>query len=119
MEMNVDSIDEETTQTIERMAVLRPSTKHISLWTRHLEMKRNEICVLAGLMNLVGIGKEVRTEVNLETSVTKCTNIFPMKVKRMLYEAIDNMVWNVCDDEISSWIKRNKVYDKIVEDENV
>ena len=46
MEMtHVDSPDEETTKMIERMAVLRLSTKHINLWTRHLEMKMNGMCV--------------------------------------------------------------------------
>ena len=38
--MNVDELDEETTLNVERIAVVRISTKHINLWMRQLEMKR-------------------------------------------------------------------------------
>ena len=41
--MKVDVLNKETTMTVERMVVLRLSTKHINLWTRQLETKRNEI----------------------------------------------------------------------------
>ena len=34
--------DEETIRMVERMAVLRIATKHVNLWTRQLEMKRDE-----------------------------------------------------------------------------
>ena len=50
--MNLNSLDEETTRMVERLVVLRISTKHVNLWMRQLEMKRNEKCMLAGLLNL-------------------------------------------------------------------
>ena len=40
--MNLDCLDEETTRMIERLVVVRISTKHINLWMRQLKMKRNE-----------------------------------------------------------------------------
>ena len=36
----------------------------------------------------------------------------------MLYEEIDNMVWNGDEKEVSQWCERNKVYDVITEAEN-
>ena len=48
-EKNEDGPDEEPIFTVERMVVVRLSTKHINLWMRQLEMKRNEIGELAGL----------------------------------------------------------------------
>ena len=48
--MNVEALDQETIRDVERMVILRVSMKHINLWIRQLEMKRNEICQLAGLM---------------------------------------------------------------------
>ena len=41
--MNMDIVDEETTRMIERLVVVRISTKHINLWMRQLEMKMKEI----------------------------------------------------------------------------
>ena len=38
--MNVELLDEETTRMVERIVLLRLSTKHINLWTRQLEMKK-------------------------------------------------------------------------------
>ena len=38
--MNMDIVDEETTRMIERLVVVRISTKHINLWMRQLEIKR-------------------------------------------------------------------------------
>ena len=43
----------------ERMVVLRVATKHINIWIRQLEMKRKEICELAGLMKLEETKKEI------------------------------------------------------------
>ena len=48
--MRVESLDEETTKMIERLVVLRVSTKHINIWIRQLEIKRREICELAGMI---------------------------------------------------------------------
>ena len=50
--MNVDVLEQETTRHVERMIILRISTKHINLWIRQLEMKRTEMCNLAGLLML-------------------------------------------------------------------
>ena len=41
--MNIDIVDEETTRMMERLVVVRISTKHINLWMRQLEMKRKEL----------------------------------------------------------------------------
>ena len=64
--MRVESLDEETTKMIERLVVLRVSTKHINLWIRQLEMKRREMCELAGLMRLEKIKEEIQNEKSLE-----------------------------------------------------
>ena len=48
----VETLDEETIRMVERIVVLRVSTKYINIWARQLEMKRNEIGELAVLMNL-------------------------------------------------------------------
>ena len=39
--LDLEELDEETTRMVERMVVLRVSTKHIDLWIRQLEMKRD------------------------------------------------------------------------------
>ena len=57
--MKVDVLDKETTMTVERMVVLRLSTKHINLWTRQLETKRNEIRELTELLRVDEIKKEI------------------------------------------------------------
>ena len=44
----------------ERLAVLSIATKHISLWTRQLEMKRKEAIQLAGLMNLEEVKRRLK-----------------------------------------------------------
>ena len=64
--MNEDSLDEKTSRMIERMTILRVATKHINLWIRQLEMKRMEMCELAGLMGFDAIKKEIETEKSLE-----------------------------------------------------
>ena len=93
--MRVESLDEETTKMIERLVVLRVSTKHINIWIRQLEIKRREICELAGMIAVEEIKKEIETEKNLERWAKRCTNHFTKKVKRMLFEEIDNIVWSV------------------------
>ena len=50
--MRVDVLDKESFMAVERMVVLRLSTKHINLWTRQLETKRNEIRELAELLSV-------------------------------------------------------------------
>ena len=40
--MNVEALDDETIRMVERVVVLRVSTKHINLWMRQLEMKRGK-----------------------------------------------------------------------------
>ena len=47
----------------------------------------------------------------------RCSHHFSKKVKRTMFEEIDNMVWSVSVKVITSWCKRNKVYDEITEEE--
>ena len=49
---------------VERMMVLRNTTKHINLCMRQLEIKRKEMVELAGLMRL----KEIKNEIEKEKS---------------------------------------------------
>ena len=74
--LSVEDLDEETTRMVERMVVLRISTKHINLWTRQLEMKRGEVIKLAGLMGLEGIRKEIEEEKSLERWAKRCSHLF-------------------------------------------
>ena len=92
--MNVEDLDEETSRDIEKIVILRLSTKHINLWIRQLEVKRKEISELAGLMMLEEVKKEVEKEKNLEKWAKQCTTHFTRKTKRMLFEEIDNIVWS-------------------------
>ena len=80
--MHMDSLDQETIGMIERLVVVRISTKHINLWIRQLEMKRREICELAGLMGLQEVKKEISEEKNLERWARRCSNFFTKNVKR-------------------------------------
>ena len=111
--MNVDILDEETTRTEKRLVVIRISSKHINLWIRQLDMKRVEICKLAELMGCEDVKEEIQKEKSLERWAKRTNNHFTEKVKMMLFQDINNIVWN--DDEwtISEWCKRNKVYDEI------
>ena len=68
-------------------------------------------------MKLGEVKKEIEKEKSLERWAKRCTHHFPKKVKRMLFEEIDNMVWSGQSSEISQWCKRNKVYDEITEAE--
>ena len=105
--MRVESIDEGTTKMILRLVVLRVSTKHINIWIRQLEIKRREICELAGMIAVEEIKKEIETERNLERWAKRCTNHFTKKTKRMLHEENDNMVWSGTEKEISLWCRAN------------
>ena len=115
--MNVRELDEETALNVERVVVVRISIKHINLWMRQLEMKRREMCELAGLMKFEWAKNEIEKEKSLEAWARRCTNYFTKKVKRMLFEETDNMIWNESESETAKWCKRNKVYDEITEEE--
>ena len=115
--MNVDSVDEETTRTVERLVIVRISTKHINLWMRQLEMKRKEIKELAGLMELEDVQEEIEKAKNLERWAKTVSNHFTRKTKKRLFEEIDNLVWSGNEPAIEKWCQRNKVYDKITDDE--
>ena len=60
--MKVEALDEETIRMVERIVVLRVSTKHINIWARQLEMKRKEIGELAVFLNLKWAKEEIETE---------------------------------------------------------
>ena len=57
--MKVGSLDEETTMIVERLAIVRISTKHINLEIRQLETERKDICELAGMMESDEIKEEI------------------------------------------------------------
>ena len=84
--MNVEVWDQETTRDVERMVILSISIKHINMWIRQLEMKRTEMCQLAGLLKLVEVKKEIETEKNVEKWAKRYANHFTRKAKRMLFE---------------------------------
>ena len=115
--MNVEVLDEETARMVERMVVLRLSTKHINLWMRQLEMKRREMIELAGLMGLDAVKKEIEEEKNLERWAKRCSHHFTKKIRRMLFEETDNMIWSGVEKELAQWCKKNIVYDEITEEE--
>ena len=64
--MTLESLDEETARMIERLVVVRISTKHINLWMRQLERKRKEMSELEGLMGLEGVQEEIERAKDLE-----------------------------------------------------
>ena len=63
------------------------------------------------------VKKEIENEKSLERWAKRCSHNFTKKVKRMLFEEIDNMVWSGSEKEITSWCEMNKVYDEITENE--
>ena len=95
--MMIEELDHETFRMTERLAVLRIAPKDINLWTRQLEMKGKEMSELAVLMKLEEVKKEVVKEKCLEKWAKRCSHHFTKKVKRMLFEEIDNMVWSEVD----------------------
>ena len=115
--MMVEELDNETSRMTERLGVLRIATKHINLWIHQLEMKRKEISELAGLMKLEEVKNEIVNEKSLEKWARRCSHHFTKKVKRKLFEEIDNMVWGGVEKVIAQWCKRNIVYDEITEEE--
>ena len=115
--MKVDCLEEETVRMVKRLAILRVSTKHINLWVRQLEVKRNEIGKLAQLLDFVEIQEEIGKEKSLERWARRCTNYFTKKTRRILYGEIDNMVWSDVEKKMSRWCQTNKVYDQITEKE--
>ena len=54
-----DVLDDETVKNIERIVILRTSTKHTNLWMRQLETKRNDIREFAELLKVDEIKKEI------------------------------------------------------------
>ena len=105
--LKVEDLDDETAIMVERLIVVRISTKHINLWMRQLEMKRKEMSELAGLMKLKEVKKEIESEKDLERWAKRCTHHFTKRVKRMAFEVVDNVVWSGSEAEISRWCKNN------------
>ena len=89
---NVECLDEDAIRMVERVVIVRLSTKHINIWMRQLEIKRSEILELAGLMGFERVEAEVEREKSLEAWAKRCTHFFTKKVRRMLFEEIDNTV---------------------------
>ena len=108
--MNVFVLEEETIPMVEETVLLRLSTKHINIWARQLDMKRKEICELAGLMGLEEVKKEIEEERSLERWARRATNYFQRKTKRVIFEMTDNMVWSGEEKVILEWCKRIKVF---------
>ena len=80
--VNVEALDQETIRDAERMVILRVSTKHINLWIRQLEMKRMDMCHLAGLLKIDEVKKEIEKEKSLERWARRCTHHFTKNVKK-------------------------------------
>ena len=76
-------------------------------------MKRKGIGELARLLKLDQIKKDVETVKSLESLLKRTANYFTKKSKRMLFEEVDNTVWNGSDNDITRWCQKNKVYDQI------
>ena len=104
----VDCLDDETIKNIERIVVLRTSTKHINLWMRQLEMKRNEMCELAEMLEFVDIKREIESEKSLERWAKRCTNSFTKNVKRMVFGEIDKMIRSG-KEKVTRWCQRNSI----------
>ena len=81
--MNDDDLEEETTRMVKRIVLFRSSTKHINLWMRQLEIKRKEMCELAGLMALEEVQEEIAKAKDLEMWAKRCTRNFTKRVKKM------------------------------------
>ena len=61
--------------------------------------------------------KEIEKEKSLERWARRCTHHFTKKMKRMLFDQIDNMVWSGLEKDISQWCVKNKVFAEIRETE--
>ena len=73
--MKLEELDEETTMMVERVVILRLSTKHINLWMRQLEMKRKEIGELAKLMKCDAVKNDVEKVKDLESWAESSTTV--------------------------------------------
>ena len=62
--MNAEEINQEPIRMVERMVVLRVAAKHINLCVRQLEMKRREVCELAGLIGYDEVEIEIENEIS-------------------------------------------------------
>ena len=111
--MNEEALDQEIIRDVERMVILRVSTKHINLWIRQLEMTRIAMCHQAWLLKLDEVKKENEKEKSLERWARRSAHHFTKKLKRMLFEEIDNMVWSGREKDISQWCQQNRVFDEI------
>ena len=78
-------------------------------------MKR-ELRELAGLMGLEEAKMEVEKN-SIERCARRCSIHFTKKVKKTLFEEIDNMAWSGSEREITKWCRMNKVYDEIADRE--
>ena len=74
--LHVEELDEETIQMVERMIILRVSTKHVNLWMRQLEVKRKEITEPAWLMGFDVVKLEIEKEKNIDRWAKRCSNQF-------------------------------------------
>ena len=70
-------------------------------------------------MGLEGVKEEIAKAKDLEKWAKRCTQHFTKRVKKTLFEEIDNMMWRGNEKAMVEWCKMNKVYDKITEDEIV
>ena len=66
-------------------------------------------------MKLEETRKEIESEKSLERCAKRSSHHFTKKVKRRLFEEIDNNVWSGDWKEAAQWFKMNKVYDEIAE----
>ena len=71
--LHLEVLDEESSRMIERIVIIRISTKHINLWIRQFEMKRREMSELAWLMGFEEIQVEIEKEKALEAWAKRCT----------------------------------------------
>ena len=80
----VEAFDQETIRDVERMVIIRVSTKHINLWMRQLDMKRKEMCELAMLLEFVEVKKEIEAEKFLESWSKRVSNHFTRKTENVV-----------------------------------
>ena len=92
-----------TIQMAKRLIVTRVSTKHINLWMRQLEMKRNEVGELAELFGFDVVKDDVERAKSLEKWAKRSTHRFTTKTKKLLFEDNDNIVWSDCESVFTVW----------------
>ena len=69
------------------------------------------------MIELEGVQEEIAKAKDLEKWAKRCTQHFTKRVKKTLFQEVDNRVWSGAEKEVSLWCKKNKVYDEITEDE--